>query len=358
MKTRKLIIPVLAAGLIFSFVLAPVFAASLDKQEAKKTGGQRVFIPKEVKAVLEEGLASRQARQDIPFTIFRTTFLPAQQLFYDVFFFKVKNGDLGYAPPAAPPAAEAAAPAAKLKATCHVFLQFRKLENNVAGQIVKELYVPPNLEIDSEGYDPNKEDVYTIGYALYPGNYLLAMAVTSQDLKKIGTQYFEFSLPDPKSLTKELDTTPIFLSKDVKDLPTAETVASIHRGYFMYTVRQITPNMDNVIGVGEVLDVFYFVIGTQSLEPKQPGERPTWNIEVLYEVDKGKEPAIRFQPASYDTPLVSHPLPMKQTLLIKQGDKERQEQRDLGPGDYTLTMKITDKISGNTCTKTFNFTVK
>lgn len=294
MSARKFIVHVLAAGLFFSFVLAPSFAAPQDKQEAKPPAGQRVFIPKEVKAVLEEGLATRQPRQDIPFTIFRTTFLPAQQAFYEVFFIKLKNGDLGYAPPAAPPAAEAAAaPAAKLKANCHIFLQFRKLENNAATQVVKEVYVPGNLEIDSEGYDPNKEDVYTIGYALFPGNYLLAMAVTSQDLKNIGTQYFEFSLPDPKALGKELDTSPLFLCKDVKDLSTSETVASIHRGYFMYTVRQITPNLDNTIAVGEVLDVFYYVLGAQALEPKQPGERPTWNIEVQYEVDKGKEPAIR-----------------------------------------------------------------
>ena len=362
MNTRKLIVPVLLAGLLFSFVFAPGFARQKDKQEAKPTPGQRVFIPKEVKAILEEGLASRQARQDIPFNIYRTTFLPAQQAFYEIFFIKMKNADLGYAPAVAPqvPAVEAAAAPAtpKLKASFYVFLQFRKLENNVPGQIVKEVYIPASLEADSEGYNPDKEEVYTIGYALFPGNYLLAMAVTSVDLKKVGTQYFEFSLPDPKTLTKELDATPIFLSKDQKDLTTPETIAAIHKGYFMYSVRQITPNFDNTIGVGEVLDVFYYVIGAQALEPKQPGERPTWNIEVQYEVKKGQEAAIRFQPANYDNPLVSHPLPMKQTLLIKQGDKERQEQRDLGAGNYTLNLKITDKITGNSCTKNFDFTVK
>ena len=364
MNTRKLIAPVLVAGLIFSIVLAPGLAAQKDKQEAKPQASQRVFIPKEIKAILDEGLTSRQGRQDIPFSIFRTTFLPAQTAFYEVFFLKIKNGDLGYAPavasqiPAVDAVAAAAPATAKLKAGFNVFLQFRKMENNLPTQIVKEVYIPASVEVDSEGYDPNKEDVYSIGYALFPGNYLLAMAVTSLDLKKIGTQYFEFTLPDVKNLSKELDITPIFLSKDQKDLSTPETVASLHKGYFMYSIRQITPNLDNTIGVGELLDVFYYVIGAQSIDPKQPTERPTWNIEVQYEVKKGQEPAIRFQPANYDNPLVSHPLPMKQTLIIKDGDKERTETRDLGAGSYTLNLKITDKISGNSCTKNFDFTVK
>jgi len=367
MKTRKLIIPALVAGFFVSAVLAPVSAIQKDKQEAKPAqAGQRVFIPKEIKAILEEGMASRQGRQDIPFNIFRTTFIPAQTAFYEVFFLKIKNGASGYAPAVAPAkpaldAAAAAAPAAaKLKASFNVFLQFRKLENNVPTQIVREVYIPASVEADSEGYDPNKEDFYSIGYALFPGNYLLAMAITSLDMKKVGTQYFEFALPDPKAITKELDITPIFLSKDQTDLPAPETVASLHKGYFMYSVRQITPNLENTIGVGEFLDVFYYIIGAQALEPKQPNERPTWNIEVQYEVNKGQEPAIRFQPAAYDNPLVSHPLPMKQTLLIKDkdGKEERTETKDLAAGNYTLILKITDKISGNTCTKNFDFTVK
>jgi len=362
MNTRKFIVPVLIAGLIFSAVLAPGLAAQKDKQEAKAQASQRVFIPKEIKAVLEEGLSSRQGRQDIPFSIFRTTFLPAQTAFYEVFFLKIKNGDLGYAPavPSQIAAVDAAAPAAagKLKAAFNAFLQFRKLENGVAAEIVKEVYIPASVEADSEGYDPNKEEFYSIGYALFPGNYLMAMALTTLDLKKIGTQYFEFSLPDVKTLGKELDITPIFLSKDQKDLTAPETVAALHKGYFMYSVRQITPNLDNTIGVGELLDVFYYIIGTQSVEPKQPTDRPTWNIEVQYEVKKGQEAAIRFQPANYDNPLVSHPLPMKQTLITKTGDQERTETRDLGPGNYTLNLKITDKISGSSCEKKFDFTIK
>jgi hypothetical protein len=362
MNTRKSIVLVLVAGLIFSAVMAPGLAAQNDKQEAKPQAGQRVFIPKEVKAILEEGLTSRQGRQDIPFNIFRTTFLPAQAAFYEVFFLKIKNGDLGYAPAVASqiPAVEAAAAPApgKLKAVFNVFLQFRKLENGVPTQIVKEVYIPASVEADSEGYDPDKEDFYSIGYALFPGDYLMAIAVTSLDMKKVGTQYFEFTLPDPKTLTKELDITPIFLSKDQKDLAAPETVASLHKGFFMYSIRQITPNIDNTIGEGELLDVFYYIIGAQAIEPKQPNERPTWDIEVQYEVTKGKEPVIRFQPANYDNPLVSHPLPMKQTLIIKTGDQERTETKDLGPGSYTLNLKITDKISGNSCTKNFDFTVK
>jgi hypothetical protein len=60
----------------------------------------------------------------------------------------------------------------------------------------------------------------------------------------------------------------------------------------------------------------------------------------------------------YEAPLVSHPLPLKQTVQIKTGDQVRTEERDLAPGAYTLHLKITDKISGNACTKQYDFTVK
>ncbi len=50
---------------------------------------------------------------------------------------------------------------------------------------------------------------------------------------------------------------------------------------------------------------------------------------------------------------------MKQTLLTKDKDgKESQESRDLPAGSYTFTIKLTDKVSGRTCSKAVDFTVK
>lgn len=359
MKIKKLIAPVILAGFVFSMFVVPSFAEpgfpqQKDQKEAKQPAA-KIFIPKEVRDVMLQGLQARQVRQDIPFSIFKSTILPAQTAFYIVPFLKIKNADLPFAPVAVPQTADAAAAPAqpKVKATFDVFLQFHKLENGVPTQIVKEVYVPTTQEQDAATYDPNKEEWYTVAYPLLPGNYLLAIAVTTHDLKKIGTQYFEFSLPDLKSFTKELETTSVFFLKEYKELPAAETVAELHKGYFRYSIAQFTPSVDNVLAFGEATEVFFLVLGAQ------PNEQNKYDIECQYEVKEGDKDAIKFAPTKYETPFISQPLFMKQTLLIKDKDgKERQEGRDLPAGNYTFTIKLTDKVSGRTCTKAVDFTVK
>jgi hypothetical protein len=351
---KKLIVPVILAGFVLGLAAIPGIAQQAQQPAPQKQQSARVTIPKEVKDALNAGLPTRQGRQDIPFTIFKSTYLPAQQAFYIILFAKMKNADLGFAP--APPsqvADVAAAPGNKLRATFHMFLDFHKMENGVPLPTAREVYVPVTMEQDAAGYDAAKEEWYSVGYALLPGDYLVGVAVTSADLKKIGTQYYEFKLPDPKDFTKALETTPLFFVKDLKSVGQAEQRAELHRGMLRYSVLEIVPNIDSVFTAGDVLDVFFAIIGAQA----SPDNK--YSIEVVYDVTKGEEPAIKFQPAMYEAPLVSHQLPLKQTVQIKSADNTvGQETRDLAPGVYTLHLKITDKISGNTCAKQYDFTVK
>jgi hypothetical protein len=226
------------------------------------------------------------------------------------------------------------------------------MENGAPTQIVKEVYIPVRMELDAAGYDPAAEDWYTVGYPLPPADYLVAVALSTHDLKKIGTQYYEVSLPDVKAM-KDLDTTPLVFLKDYKQVPQAETVAELHRGFMRYSVLQITPTIDNTIAVGDPLDLFFLILGAQ------PNDQNKYDIECQFEVKKGEKDAVKYIPAKYDNPFISQPLPLKQTLLIKDKDgKESQTVRDLPAGTYTFIFKATDKISGRSCTKTVDFTVK
>jgi hypothetical protein len=357
-KSKKLTIQVLLAGLILGWLVGPGLAATQAQQKApeqKKEPPAKLIIPKEVKEAIEKGLPNREARTDIPFTIFKRTYLPAQGGAYClILFFKVKNGDLGYGPAPLQPAEVAAGAAAqgKLRAATDVFFEFYRLENGAPPQLVRDVFVPINVEVDAAGFDANKDDWYSVWYPLMPGNYLLGMAITSRDFKKIGTQYFEISMPDPKAVTKELEITPPFFVKELKNMPAVEQRPEVHKGYFTYSILQIVPNIDEVFTAGDALDVFFYIVGAQ------PNEQSQFDIEIQYEVKKGEETVIKYEPYPYKAPLISHPLPMKQTVLIKEGDQERREQRDLPPGSYSLQIKITDKISGLGCTKLVNFTVK
>ena len=350
---KKLIVPVVLAGFILGLMAVPGTAQD-QKPAPQKQATTRIIIPKEVRDTLNAGLAAKQGRQDIPFSIFNSTFLPAQQAFYMVFFLKFKNADLGFAPAPPSPVADAAAASAKVRAVFDVFLDFHKVTNGVAGPTLREIYVPVTEEQEATGFDPAKEEWYSIGYSLLPGDYLVGIAASTHDLKKIGTQYFEFSLPDPTKLVNALDTTPVFFVKDLKNVGQVEQQPKLHRAIFRYSVLEIVPNIDHVLTAGDSLDVFFTILGAkQSADGKS-------SIEVVYDVMKGQEPAIKFQPAMYEAPLVSHPLPLKQTVQIKKGDQVTTEVRDLAPGAYTLHLKITDKLATPpvSCTKQVDFTVK
>jgi hypothetical protein len=352
MRIHRSIVPLILVGFVLGLVIVPGIAQQA-KPEAKQPA--KTFIPKEVKDILAQNLESRQARQDIPFTIFKQLYLPARDASYIYFFYKIKNADLGFVPAPAVPGAAADAPA-KMKAAADVFLQFHQMEGGKPAKIIKEVYVPVNLEKEAAGFDPDAEDWYTVGYPLMPGSYLLATAVATRDLKKIGTAYSDFVLPDAKSFTTALDTTPIIFLSDYKELQSAETVAEFHPGYLRYAILQISPNIESTIAVGDTLDTFFYIYGAKS------DASGAFNIECVFEVTKGDEPAIKFAPQAYLNPFISQPLPMKQTLITKTTDekgepKESQKVQDLPAGDYTFTIKITDKISGLTCTKSVDFTV-
>jgi hypothetical protein len=334
--------------------------------QEKEEESEIVIIPDQIKSIFEQGIQTREARLDIPFSIIWHIFLPARENMHSVFYFKAKNADLGFIPvPQVPTPGEEkkeeeeAKPSETkdlLQTSGHVFLQFNLREGDEVKEVAQEVYIPLNLQIERESYDPEKEELYSTSYPLPPGDYLLSMAIASLDMEKVGTQYFEFSLPDGLSFTEELGTTPIFFIKTIKRMETAETRAEIHKNFFTYSVLQITPRIENVFSVGENLDIFFFIFGAQ------PDEQGNFNVEVSYEVLKGEETVIRYAAANYENPLVSQPLPMKQTVVKtteKEGEKiEQKEQRDLEPGQYTLLIEIKDNVTAKSINKPTAFEVK
>jgi len=369
MKIKNLISPVLLFGIIFSLSLSPSLATSKKKLEKNaQESQQRIIIPPQVKSVFEEGIATRQVRPDIPFTIIKNYYLPdfpARQNLHSIFLFKVKNADLGFSSISPVPKdakkkeekeqiflAESEGAPPKLQATCHIFLQFNRLENNVPKDVAKEIYIPLKLQVDSDSYEPDREELFSTRNILPPGNYLLSMAIASAKLEKIGTQYFEFSLPNEAAFTDRLESTPIFLLKKIEQLEAPEMRASLHKGFFTYIIFQIEPNLEKIVSPGDNLEVFFFVFGAQ------PDESSKYNLEVAYEILKGEETAVLYTPETYASPLIQQGLPLTQTVIIKSEEGEKQETRDLEPGKYTLVLKITDKTSGYSLEEKFDFEVR
>jgi hypothetical protein len=346
----------------------PLKKGSLQKESPK---AKPIIIPPQVKAVFEKGIQTREVRQDISFSVYKVLYFPTSipQNLYTIFILKAKNAGLGFAPlsataPVIPEKKEEKKKeetlttfetvSNKLKARSHIFIQFNKLEVGVPGEVAFEIYVPVDMEVDSSNFVPDKEDIYSVGYSLPGGNYLASIAIASQSLEKIGTQYYEFSIPDPTSFTDKIDTTPIFFFKSMKELPSPDIRPVIHKGYFTYSYLQFVPNVENTFSSGDYLEVFYYIFGVQ------PGADGRYTIEVNYEVIKGEEKVIRWAPETYNIlqPFIDQPLPLVNTVLIKSESGEKQEQKSLEPGKYTLSLAVTDKISGKSVAKTIDFEVK
>ena len=357
MKTKSHASLVFVSGLILSFLLAPSLRAQEEEQATKTQTPKIVIIPDQVKKVFEEGMPTRQIRRDISFSITDHLYFPAGQNLYTIILFKAKNADLGFAATSPVKKKEEAltafeTEASKLQARSHLFLQFNKLENNIPGEVLQEVYVPFNLQEDSSTYEPEKEDFYSTGYHLTPGNYLLSMAVCSQKLEKIGTQYYEFSLPETVALTDSLITTPIFFVKSQKYLESPERRPTAHKGSFVYSIVNIEPNIEKVFSAGDNLGLFFYIFGVQQ------DEAGKFSIEVAFNIMKGEEKAILFAPQKYEAPLINQELPLVRTVLIKSEEGDKTEQREVAPGRYTLQMTITDKVSGKSITKSIDFDVR
>lgn len=372
MNIKNLLSLGLLFGIIFSLSLSPGLAVPKEKKEnGAQEAQKRIIIPPQVKSVFEEGMGTRQVRSDIPFSIIKNYYLPdypARQNLHSIFLFKVKNADLGFSSLSPAPeekrkkekkeqeeqifVSESEGAPAMLEATCHVFLQFNRLDDNSPADVAKEIYIPIKLRVESASYEPDKEEIYSTRNLLPPGNYLLSMAIASPKLDKIGTQYLEFSLPNESSFTDRLGYTPIFLMKSVEQVDAPEMRASLHKGFFTYIIFQIVPNIEKIFSPGDNIEVFFFVFGAQ------PDESSKYNVEVAYQILKGEETAILYAPETYVSPLIQQALPMKQTVIIKSEEGEKQETRDIEPGTYTLVLKITDKISGFSTEEKIDFEVR
>jgi len=361
MKNKNIAIPVLLLGFVLSLTFLPGYAA---QEEVPK----KLEVPPEVKTALEAGIQTREIRSDIPFTIIQNIYMPAREKLHSIFLFECKNAALGYAPtaPAVVDMTEKKedeqssfeATPAKMMAQGHAFLLFNKLKDGKPGDLVKEVYVPFKFLVDGTEYDAEKVELYSTGYPLAPGDYLLSMALCSPDMGRIGTQYYEFSLPDETKFIKELATTPLFFAKDIQRMQAAELTAEIHNRFFTYSVLQIEPNISRVFSVDDSLDIFFYIFGTK------PNPQGQWDIEAQFEVVKDDKVVIEYALQKYTRgPIVSQPLPLTRTIKItttdEEGNKtEKTEQRKLETGSYALNISIMDNISGNKTKESIQFEIK
>jgi hypothetical protein len=326
-------------AIIAVFVLALVLCQQLPARKAAQTDEKKasgpVYIAPQVAAVIDAGVAQRQNRNDIPLNYLRTLYLPAQQnQIYPIFLFKIKNADLNLTAAAETPGI--------LRAKFHAFIRVYRLENGVAGAIVRERYIPFNPEENQATFQPAGENFYSIAGEIYPaGNYLLALAISTPDFAKISVVYSDFLLPDVSLLLNKLDTTPVYSVTGLQQLPVADSKIIIHKNSFVYNTLLMAPSISNEFKAGESLDLFYFILGAK------PDAANAFNLQVTYRFKKTGQEIRKLGPAAVKSIIISQPIALNYFEITKDAkgvETERKEIR-LEPGDYTLEIEVLDNVS-------------
>ena len=324
---------VLALITIFAFMLQ--LPAQKSKPALQKNG-QPVQIAPQVAAVMDADVMQRKNRSDIPLTYLQTLYLPAQQnLVYPIFLFQMKNSDLNFSAPTETPDI--------LKANFFVFVRTYRIENGVAGEIVKEHFIRFDLEEKQQGFQPEALNYYSIAGDIYPaGNYLLALALSSPDFARISTSYVEFSLPDNTRLEDKLVSTPIFSVSSLQMMPAAETKLAVHKNSFVYNTLVLAPVLNNEFKATENLDLFYFISGG-----KPDSATNAQSLQITYKFRKDGKEVNKLTPQTVNSPIISQPIAFTFTEITKndKGVETERIEKLLEPGDYVLEIEMLDNVS-------------
>ncbi|MEW6455252.1 MAG: hypothetical protein AB1410_00875 [Acidobacteriota bacterium] len=333
---------------IFPIAIFLIFSIGINYAKEKKKE-ETVKIPKEISQIFDANLPSKQERFDIPINYAKTLYFPSRENYFAYFFFKIKNGDLNFQPVVIQPEKEKKPEEQeqkedKLVCNMNFFLRIYSIdEKGEVKKIFKEIYLPYFEEKKVEEYNPEEENFYSVGTIFQPGKYLLGLAITTVDLKKVGMIFEEFSLPSQSSLRRKITTTPLFFVKSLKRISQADTEVKIYKNLFHYSVLEIEPKFVNKFSPFDNLDIFYFILGSQ------PDENGKFDFEINYKIKRGEEEAVKFSPQKLDdvpAPIVSLPLPLSSS------------EKPLEPSDYILEITIKDKNGNISGKEEISFKVK
>jgi len=337
-------------------VAATVSAQAASGIQAKKAEAKpqaKASMPKEVSALIQEGLATRQGRQDIPFSLFKQIVFPVSPTSKDlfpVFFFKAKNGDLGYIP--------SATGSGEMEANLNVFFQF--FQADATGALKSFAVGKPTaaLKTAGEGYKPEAEDWYSFGLIMPPGNYTLALVLASQDMRKMSVAYADVALPPAEAAGQTLWTSDPVVVKDLAQVEPDQRM-TVHQGCFLWGAIRIVPTLAAEIAAGENLEVLFFVHGPAAKDPTAP--RAVNDLEVNFEVQTpdGKV-AKNWPPQSFESFFIDQPLPMKLIMQTtnEKGEVIKSEEKPLEAGKYVVLCHVTDKVAGTKTETKLNFEIK
>lgn len=336
----------LSLALILAFSLAfDIAQAEPQKKNQKKEQTPQLILPTDVKALLEQGLATRQVKPDLPFSFSDLYILPAKGTYIAIFITKIKNSDLDYT--------QIATSGDSYQAEADIFFQIYQAEGDTP-KLYTENKAYDLCTIPASEYNPEAVSYYYLGYPLPAGKYILAAAIGNRNTKKLGTTYYEFEIPDYEKAAQrgQLQTTSLFLLKKYEQLAAQENYPNFHKDYFVWMILKAYPYAELKLRPGEQPTLLFMIYGAQF------NENQTVSIEINFELWKDDTKLVAFTPMTYESPFIEQPIPIpdsKQVKITDEKGEERIERRPLEAGNYELVVNIKDNLSNRTLEKKIPF---
>ncbi|MDI6845722.1 MAG: hypothetical protein QME28_06255 [Candidatus Saccharicenans sp.] len=335
------LILVLALSLAVSFV-----QAGPQKKDQKKDQKARTVLPADIKAMLEQGLATRQAKTDLPFNFIGHYILPAKGTYIAIFITTIKNSDLEYAPVQSPTSGDV------YQTDADIFFQVYHNNEN-APKLIAENKAFSQFTTPSAEYNPEGESYYYLGYPLPSGKYILAAALGNRKTKKLGTTYYEFEIPRFEDSYKgdQLLTSSVLVLKNYDQMDTPENYPNFHKDYFSWMILKVYPYTQYRFKPNEQPTLMFMIYGN-GFDSNQRAQ-----LEINFDIRKGDTKYVAFTPMTYESPFIEQPIPIPSSKQVKVTDDkgERIETQPLEAGGYELVINIKDKLSNKSLEKRIPF---
>jgi GWxTD domain-containing protein len=213
---------------------------------------------------------------------------------------------------------------------------------SITGRVVNTFEDPVTVEVPTDMLQKalNGASIYQKEIPLAPGMYRLN--IVCKDITGGNMTTYPMALNVPHFDDEKLASSSLILADLIEKVPTS----SIGAGQFVIGDTKVRPRLTDTFDKDEKLGIY-----TQfyNFEPDAKTKKPNGSIE--YDITKNgvKDPVLH-----YTEPVTAIPGASAQQVTIE----KLLPLQTLAPGQYTLTMKVTDNVSNQVLTPTANFTVK
>ncbi len=191
-------------------------------------------------------------------------------------------------------------------------------------------------EHDFQAY-VNQKSVYQKAVYLPPGRYKLSLVIKDDHSGHMGSQNMGIIVPQYSD--GKLTSSSLIMADQIQPLPTSE----VGSGPFVIGGTKVRPSVNQVFQQSQNLGI-YMQVYNLGLDPKT--HQPSANFE--YQISKDGKAILNQSESTASIKDASEQVTLEKTMPAKL----------LKPGKYTLQIKITDKVKGQTDTQTTNFQVE